>query len=426
MAFKRVAVIGLGKLGSPITASFASRGYEAVGIDVNPVNVAALAAHHAPVKETGLQELIDQNRERISATGDWDDAIGRSDASFIVVPTPSLPEGGFSNEFVLGACEKIGAALKKKESGFHVVVVVSTMMPGSSEREIIPALEAASGKKAGVDFGYCHSPTLIAIGSVIRDFLHPDLLMIGAADVRSGDELEEFYRTVVDPKTVIHRATTGEVELAKISINTFITTKIAFANMLAMVADAMENVDIGNVTKILGSDSRIGSKYFKAGGSYGGPCFPRDNRALTRAAELVGVETHIPKATDMTNTQRIAHIAAQAEKALAGAGGSRIGIVGAAYKLDTDVVEEAFGMHLARTFIEKKIPVIIYDPVAGNTARQQLGDKVSYAASLDDCLSQAEVIIIANPYRDMFAGLRPELAKSKVFVDCWKVLPIFE
>ena len=423
MSFQRVAVVGLGKLGSSIAVSFAAKGYRSVGIDINSAYVAALAAHKAPVKEPGLQELIDQNKERISATDDWDDAIGESDASFIVVPTPSVPEGGFSNEFVVSACEKIGASLKNKKLGFHVVVVVSTMMPGSSEGEIIPALEAASGKKVGVDFGYCYSPTLIALGSVIHDFLHPDLLMIGTPDKRSGDELEAFYRTVVDSKTIIHRATTGEVELAKISINTFITTKISFANMLAMIADTMKDVNVDNVTKILGSDSRIGGKYLKAGGSYGGPCFPRDNRALTRAADLAGVQTHIPKATDATNALRIEHIAAQAERALVGGAGGKVGIVGVAYKLDTNVVEEALGMHLARIFIEKKIPVVIYDPVASHTASQHLGDKVSYADSLEDCMSQAEVLVIANPYRSMFADLKPELIKSKKIIDCWKILP---
>src|SRR2546422_651062 len=145
-AIKRVSVVGLGKLGSPIVASFASCGYETLGLDINPVFLEALAAHRAPVNEIGLQELIAKNQERIFATSDWNELVLRSDASFLVVPTPSDPDGAFSNRFVLDACEKLGAALRHKR-GFHVVVVVSTVMPGSSEREIIPAIESASHKE---------------------------------------------------------------------------------------------------------------------------------------------------------------------------------------------------------------------------------------------------------------------------------------
>src|SRR5262249_52271792 len=153
--------------------------------------------------------------------------------------------------------------------------------------EIIPALEAASGKKAGVDFGYCYSPTLIALGSVVRDFMNPDLVMIGETDARSGKMLESLYNSIFDSKPKFHHVKPAEAELAKISINTFVTTKISFANMLGEIAGKMSGVNVDNVTKILGSDSRIGPKYLRAGGSYGGPCFPRDNRALVHTAELV-------------------------------------------------------------------------------------------------------------------------------------------
>ena len=420
-AIERVSVVGLGKLGSPIVASFASQGYETIGLDVNPVFLEALAAHRAPVSEPGLQELVEENKERIFATADWNELVSRSDASFLVVPTPSDPYGGFSTRFVLDACHKLGSALRRKK-GFHVVVVVSTVMPGASEREIVPAIESASGKRAGEGFGYCYSPTLIALGNVIQNFLNPDLIMIGESDAYSGEMLESFYRGVVGERAAIHRVNPAEAELAKISINTFVTTKISFANMLGMVADGLGNVNVDRVTKILSSDSRIGPKYLKAGGSYGGPCFPRDNRAFSRVAELAGVETHLPEATDATNRQQIASIARKVEEVFGGAPG-RVAIVGLAYKLDTEVVEEAMGLRLASLLAKDGFSVIVYDPLAMGPARRALGDSVGYAECLEQCFHDTRAVVITNAYCSLASEITPEMASGKTIIDCWRILP---
>jgi len=420
-AIKRVSVVGLGKLGSPIVASFASCGYETLGLDINPVFLEALAAHRAPVNEIGLQELIAKNQERIFATSDWNELVLRSDASFLVVPTPSDPDGAFSNRFVLDACEKLGAALRHKK-GFHVVVVVSTVMPGSSEREIIPAIESASHKEVVKDFGYCYSPTLIALGSVIQNFLHPDLVMIGQSDAHSGEMVESFYRTVVGEGPAIHRVNPAEAELAKISINTFVTTKISFANMLGMLAEGLGSVNVDRVTKILGSDSRIGPKYLTAGASYGGPCFSRDNRAFSRAAELAGVETHIPQATDATNRKLITNIVRKVEEVF-GREPGRVAIVGLAYKLDTDVVEEAMGIRLACLLAKYGFRVIVYNPLAIESARKALGDSVGYAESVAECFQNTGAVVITNPYRAIASEITPEMSGGKRIIDCWRILP---
>lgn len=417
---KRVSVIGLGKLGSPVVASFASKGYEVIGLDVNAAFVEALAEHRAPVRETGLQELIDENRERIHATTSWKEAVMESDVSFVIVPTPSEEDGSFSNKFVLEACKNIGEVLKDKKD-FHLVVVISTVMPMASEQHIIPMLEKASGKKCGVDFGYCYGPTLIALGSVIRDFLNPDLIMIGESDPHSGDLLEAFYRTVMGDKPGIHRVSPAEAELAKISLNTYITMKISYANMIGMIADAMD-IRVDAVTNIIGSDSRVGKKYLRAGGSYGGPCFPRDNRALARAAELVGIETHLPQATDRTNTQQIHEAVRRVLKEMENDTESKVGIFGVSYKPDTDVVEEAMGVRLAHLLKEKGISLVVYDPHALHSARKIFGDTVAYAESIEDLLGQSRVIVITNPYKELASRMPAELLTGKVIIDPWRVM----
>jgi len=418
----RVSVIGLGKLGSPIAASIASRGHSVVGFDVNATFLEAFRAHRAPVLETGLQELIDANKARIRAASSAAEAVTASDLTFVVVPTPSQSDGAFTNKFVVSACEAIGAALKDKKD-FHVVAISSTMMPGSSEREIIPTLEKASGKKAGKDFGYCYNPSLIALGSVVHDYLNPELIMIGEGDPRSGALLESFCRSVMGEAPVIHRVAPAEAELAKLALNTYITTKISFANMLGMIADGMPGVNVDNVTKIVGSDARVGPKYLKAGGSYGGPCFPRDNRAIARAAQLVGVSTHIPQAADATNRQRIEHVAMQVETALARYPGGTVGIVGIAYKPDTEVADEAMGVHLVKYLRAKGVQMVVYDPHAAHTAKKIFGDSVEHADSLEACLAASHVVAVTNPYKKAFAALDPSHTNGKTIVDCWNVVP---
>ena len=418
----RISVVGLGKLGAPIVAAFASRGHDVIGLDVNPVSVEALKDHRAPVAETDLQKYIDENRARISATSDWNELVNKSDISFVVVPTPSGPDGGFANTFVVSACERLGAALQKKDE-FHLVVVVSTVMPGSSEKEIIPALEKASGKKEGRDFGYCYSPSLIALGSVIHDFLNPELVINGANDSKSRETLHAFYEKALLSKPVFHEVTPGEAELAKIGINTFITTKISFANMLGMIADAMPNVNVDNVTKILGSDSRIGHKYLKAGGSYGGPCFPRDNRAFTRAAANFAVATFIPKATDDTNNQYIEHIAKKVNDAIDGKPDVRVGIVGVAYKPNTDVIEEGMGLKLAHHLIGTGARVMLFDPSAAHSTKKHFGATTEHAESLEACLAASHVIVVTNPYKSHFEKINPALLEGKTMIDSWNVVP---
>ena len=186
-----ISVVGLGKLGSPIAGCFASKGYQVIGVDQDPQTVETINQAISPIFEPGLQTLFDNLGGRLHATQDYGSAISGTDVTLIVVPTPSEPNGAFSNDAVLAACKTIGHSLTTKQT-FHLVVVISTVMPGSTEGEIQSQLEKASGKCCGTDFGLCYAPTFVALGSVIRDFLNPDVILIGESDNHSGQLLEDF------------------------------------------------------------------------------------------------------------------------------------------------------------------------------------------------------------------------------------------
>jgi UDPglucose 6-dehydrogenase len=415
----KLSIIGLGKLGAPMAAVMAHKGHVVVGVDVNAQYVAAIQEGHAPLRETGLEEMIQANRERLSATTDYEEAVLATDATFIIVPTPSDPDGTFSLRNVMIAAEKIGAALRKKQ-GWHLVVLSSTVMPGSTGGKLLPALEASSGKKCGEGFGLCYNPEFIALGSVIRDMLNPDMILIGESDERSGEMLERFYTGVCDSNPHIRRMNHVNAELTKISVNTFVTTKISYANMLAQVCETLPGADVDVVTSAIGCDSRIGQKYLKGALGYGGPCFPRDNLAFSALARANGVQPILAEATHQLNQSQAPRLAKWILARLPK--GGTAGVLGLSYKPNTEVIEESQGLALARHLLSVGVPVVVYDPAAMENARSQLSGKVTFAASAADCARQADVLAITTPWAE-FRDISPNDFKSHgTVLDCWRLL----
>jgi len=417
-----VGVVGLGKLGAPMAACFANKGFLVVGADVNPALVEAVNEGRPPVFEPELAERLAAGRAYLTATTDTGATVASTDATFIVVPTPSDEDGGFSLRYVLPACEQIGNALREK-SGYHLVVLTSTVMPGSTEGPVRAALEQASGKRCGEDFGLCYSPEFIALGSAIRDFLNPDFLLVGESDARAGDMLADIYGRLVENHAPVARMSFVNAELAKLSVNTFITTKIAFANMLARVCEQMPGADVDVVTSALGRDSRIGSKYLRGAVSYGGPCFPRDTVAFAALANGVGAPAHVAEATDQLNRDGIRRLADLVRRHIPE--GGTAAVLGLSYKPNTDVIEESPGLLLAQTLVDSGVDVIAYDPLALPAVERALGADVAYAESSADAVRQADVIVVTTAWSE-FGELQPELfardGAPRTLIDCWRLL----
>lgn len=411
-----VSVVGLGKLGSPLAAVLASKGHTVIGLDANDAFVQAINAAAAPVSEPRLAEMIRANRARLSATHDYQQAIDRSDLTILVVPTPSLENGFFSLQHAKDALARVGQALRHKQS-WHLVSLASTVMPGSCDRELLPHLEQASGKKCGRDFGFCYNPEFIALGSVIRDMLNPDFILIGESDPRSGDLLQEMYEGVCDNRPLIARMNWVNAELTKIAVNTFVTTKISYANMLAEVCEHLPNADVDVVTGALGMDTRIGRKYLKGALGYGGPCFPRDNVAFGALARHHGVAPLIPDATDRINHRQIDRLA---EKVIADLPpGATVAILGLSYKAGSNVIEHAPGTLLARRLAAQNVKVIVHDPEAMDNARKLLGQTVAYADSPQSAVSSADLILLMTPW-DQYKSLPPATFAGRTVIDCWR------
>jgi UDPglucose 6-dehydrogenase len=421
---KSISIIGLGKLGAPLAACFAARGFQVIAVDVDPQKVDAIGRGVPPVHEPGLAELLHESEGHLSATNDAEAAVRDSEATFIVVGTPSEADGGFSLRYAIPTCEAIGRALRNKNS-FHLVVLTSTVMPGSTGGEIMPILERVSGKRCGQDFGLCYSPEFIALGTVIRDFYHPDFLLIGESDHKAGDLLSDIYSRTCKNSPAVARMNFINAEITKLAVNTYITTKISYANMLARLCEKLPGADVNVVTDALGLDTRIGAKYLKGAVSYGGPCFPRDNRALAALAARVGASSGLAEATDIFNRAQIKSLAELVKRQYSGDG--TIGVLGLTYKPDTDVVEESFGLLLAQELSAANLPVIIYDPSARDSQVSSRCKNARIAGSAHDCIAESSVVVLATPWKEFrelpaSAWVRSAEEEPVVVIDCWRVL----
>ena len=418
-----ISVIGIGKLGLCVAACLAAKGYRVIGVDKNPVTIQAVNQGRSPIYEPGLAELMKGLPDRLSATDDYKYAIENSEITFMVVPTPSEKDGGFSTKYVEAASRDIATNLRHKQD-FHLVVLTSTVLPGVTDNVVRPLLEEISGKKCGVDFGLCYNPEFIALGSVIRDFTNPDMVLIGESDQRSGELLSKIYKVVCDNQPPIVRGTNYNAEVAKIALNSYVTMKISFANTLAEICERIPGGDVDVVSRALGFDSRIGRKYLSGGTSYGGPCFPRDNRAFSSFIRKIGCRARLAETTDRVNREQTSRIVTLLKQKLGSVKGKKVSILGLTYKTNTDIIEESASIKIAKALGREGAIVSVYDPAGMENARKTLGKGIKYAGSAGQCLKGAEFAILAMPW-DELKDLKPEdfirTMKSPQLLDCWRV-----
>lgn len=419
----RISVIGLGKLGASMAACFAGKGFSVVGVDVDPRAVAAVNAGLAPVGETGLGAAIAAHRDRLRATLDHTEAVLESDISFVIVPTPSDSRGAFSLQYARFAFEALGRALAAKD-GYHVIVLTSTVLPGSTRYGLLPVLERASGKRCGQDFGLCYNPEFIALGSVMHDFLNPDFYLLGECDARAGDMVAAVHERSSENKAPIARMSLENAELAKVALNSAVTMKISLANMLCELAERIPGGDVDVVTRAIGRDARIGHKYFTGGLGFGGPCFPRDNVALGFTGRHLDVACDLLAVNDAYNRGQAGRLVTRLLGRIPA--GTTVAVLGLAYKPDTHVVEESPGLELCKRLSDAGYRVIGYDPLAGEEARTVLAYHTLVAPSLDECLRDAGAVVVTT--RDpAFTALSAETLlagrERMIVVDCWRCLP---
>ena len=386
-SIKSVSVCGLGKLGACMAATFAARGLPVVGIDIDPEKIRKVNAGLPPVDEPLLAETMKEGRERLRATDDPSETVA-TDASFFIPPSPSLPDGSFSTEYLLKAMQPVAKAIRAAGKKGHIFVCSSTTTPGAVDSVLIPMLEKETGWKCGSEFSVCYNPEFIALGNVISGLLEPDMVLIGESDPESGAALEELYRSYTRNKCRIVRMSIISAELTKISVNSYITMKISFTNQLRMIAEQFPKANINTILDAIGTDTRIGQKYLRAGLSFGGPCFPRDNRLLAYTARKAGLQAPLAEASDQVNELTKSDLLEKVTSLVPS--GATVLVLGISYKPDTYITEESAGLHLAQNLKRQGYCVIVHD-FAANAENSPSLLEFEFLKDLDDLSKRKDV-----------------------------------
>lgn len=410
----RVSVFGLGYVGTVSAASLAQSGHEAIGVDPNPTKVNLINEGATPVIEEDLDALVKANVSagRLRATVDEREAIDNSELSMVCVGTPGKRNGSLDLQYVERVCQQIGAVLADR-ADFHVVVIRSTILPGTMRRVVIPTLESVSGKRAGEDFGVCNNPEFMREGTAIHDYHNPPKTVIGATDAKSGDMLASLYEGLDAP--LVH--TDIEIaEMVKYVDNAWHALKVGFANEIGNIAKEL-SIDSHRVMDIFCQDTKLNLSpyYLKPGFAFGGSCLPKDLRALTYAARSMDLNLPILYSVIESNRKQIE----RGLDMIIAAGSKKIGVLGFSFKSGTDDLRESPVVEVIETLIGKGFDLRLFDRnvrlaslVGAN--REFIEKHIPHISRLmvdtvDEVLDHAEVVVVGNnapEFRHLLARLK--------------------
>jgi GDP-mannose 6-dehydrogenase len=417
----RISIFGLGYVGAVCAGCLSTRGHEVIGVDVSQPKIDLINQGKSPIVEPGLAELLRAgvNAGMLRGTTDVGAAVMASELSFIAVGTPSKRNGDLDLGYIELVCTQIGEALRNKPDR-HTVVVRSTVLPGTVKNVVIPLIEAASGKKAGVDFGVATNPEFLRESTAIQDYDFPAMTVIGELDVESGDLLQELYSELDAP---IIRKTIEVAEMIKYTCNVWHATKVTFANEIGNIAKAA-GVDGREVMDVICQDHKLNlSKYYmKPGFAFGGSCLPKDVRALTYRAGQMDVEHPLLAAIMPSNRVQVK----RAYDMVANYDKRKIGLLGLSFKAGTDDLRESPLVELAEMLIGKGYELRIFDSnveyarVFGAN-KEYIESKIPHVSSLlckelDEVVSASDVLIIGNGDA-RFAEALQNIGDDKQIVD---------
>jgi len=416
-----LSVFGLGYVGCVTAACMAHDGHSVLGLDVNAQKMQRLAAGHATIAEPGLEEMVAEGVRlgALRVAEDTCDAVHHSDVSMICVGTPSNGNGKLNLRYVENVCVEIGRALADK-GRYHVVVVRSTVVPGTIEKKLIPVLEEASGLCAGRDFGVCMNPEFLREGSAVSDYYSPSYIVIGELDRQSGDVVQQLYGRVPGP---VVRTTISTAGMLKYVNNAFHALKVVFANEIGNLSKA-HGVDGREVMELFCRDRQLNlaPTYLKPGYAFGGSCLPKDLRAMLYSAKEADLELPLLSAIWPSNQGQIQRAVEMVERQ----GRNRVAILGLSFKPGTDDVRESPVVPLVETLAGKGYEVTIYDErvepdhlFGANRAfleRQLPHIAAHMRSSLGEVVAEAEVVVVANA-SPSFRAVPGLLREDQILID---------
>jgi UDPglucose 6-dehydrogenase/GDP-mannose 6-dehydrogenase len=416
----KISIIGTGYVGLVSGVCLADTGHEVICVDLDPAKVDQINAGQAPIYEKGLDELLQRHRGRgLKATTDLEAAVLATELSLIAVGTP-FDGDAIDLRYIRTAAEQIGAALRAKDA-YHVVVVKSTVVPGTSEEVVAPLVAQASGKKLGPDFGVVMNPEFLREGEAVADFMLPDRIVLGASDDRCLERMRTLYAGF--PDTDIVATTPKTAEMIKYTANSLLATMISFSNEIGNLCARIGGVDVVEVmrgvhldkrlTPILGDGQRVVpaiTTFIEAGCGFGGSCFPKDVKALIHYGEVKGQPMDLLSSVIAVNRRQPEQMLHLLRKHYPALKGVRISVLGLAFKPGTDDMRESPAIPVVKALLAEGARVTAFDPIALEEAERLFGvDKIRYADSVETCVADAEAILLVTRW-DLFSTLADMIA----------------
>jgi UDPglucose 6-dehydrogenase len=386
-----ISIIGTGYVGLVSGACFAKLGHKVICVDVDEEKVKKINSGISPIYEKDLQDILKEYKGNIFATTSYEEAVHKSDITFICVGTPSKEDGDIDLSYIDQSVKAVAEEVKKKDS-YHSIIVKSTVVPGTTKNHVLPLLEKISGKKAGIDFGVGMNPEFLREGVAVDDFLHPDRVVKGFFDKKTKQMLSELYKDFQCP---IVETSLSVAEMIKYASNCFLATKISFMNEIGNYCKTL-GIDVYDVADGMGLDKRINRSFLNAGIGWGGSCFPKDTKALRAWAKKTDQESFLIDSIIKVNDHQPLQIIKLLKNYLKEIDGKTIGILGLAFKPDTDDIRDSRSIILVEDLLKKGAKVKAFDPEAMDHFKK-LFPAVTYCKNAKDVLD-SDAIIIATAW----------------------------
>jgi len=418
----KIAVIGLGFVGLSLTSMLASKGNNVIGIDVDVEKCKKIRSGIAPFFEPNLEKMLRIGLKKQLTITDNFSLVKDCDMIFVAVGTPQKSNGAIELSMIKKAVTSIGRVLAKSKNN-PIVLIKSTVIPGTMQNVILPILERRSGKKAGREFGLISNPEFLQESSAIRDTELPHVIVLGGYQTKFMKKAKSFFSRL-HPNVSITITNHQTAEMIKYANNSFLATKISFINQLSNICQNIPGADIDDIAKTIGLDPRIGALFLNAGPGYGGSCLPKDMKALIGFANKIGINPTLLNAVEKTNQKQIQNIVSIMENTLGALAAKRITVLGTAFKPNTDDVRDSIAIELIKKLLKKKAKITVHDPKAIRNTRNIFGGKICYDESITRALNNSHCAIIMTQWKQ-FGELNNKsikCMKRKLIIDCRRIL----
>ncbi len=415
-----ISVVGLGRLGLPFSFFLASKGHKVLCFDKN-LNIKEQLKQSKNI-EPGLNDYIKKYKKNIFIEKKINSLISKTKISFIVLPTPSNKDGSFSNSFIFKSLDEISLSLKIKKNTNHIIVITSTVSPGSCDL-FVKYLEK-KGFKNKKDFSIVYNPHFIAQGTTLKNLEKPDLVLIGTNNDKTKKKINDFYKKIYKKKSLLKNTNFKEGEISKIAINCYITTKISFSNYISELSETTKNVDAKIILDVIGQDKRINHSYMKVGTKFSGPCFPRDNLALINFSKKSNISPLIPISTNKINSKQSVRIIKNLKKVIKKEKKLlNVGLFGLTYKPDTNLILGSQGASLIYEIKKSKInikKINIFDKFLTYNEVKKFNKDLSFYENKKNFVKNSDIIIIMYPGLDEKFFKNYKSKKRLYIFDCWR------